>query len=312
MQISTQIFPEKEKLESFCNDAWGNLKKTIVHVEYPDSVTAEAQLTWDEWLDSANEMLLLNEKILSNVHGKIGVYGIFIRNDSSSDWIIKYIGHTTFAKTRLKNHLFTKHEKTGAKLSEVKSAIGRGKELGVSFVAIEPTELRRYVEMMLIDHLQPDWCRHGRSIVKAPIDYPVKKKIVLIACVRSQLPSRASARELFISPLFRYSLKYAETQNSDHIFILSAEYGLLELDDVIDPYDVAMLKMAKEDKLEWSTSVINQLKEHCDLEKDEFTLLAGRNYRDHIISHLRNHSIPMKNLPIGKMLNFLKSELSSH
>lgn len=182
----------------------------------------------------------------------------------------------------------------------------------MSFVAIEPTELRRYVEMMLIDHLQPDWCRHGRSIVKAPIDYPVKKKIVLIACVRSQLPSRASARELFISPLFRYSLKYAETQNSDHIFILSAEYGLLELDDVIDPYDVAMLKMAKEDKLEWSTSVINQLKEHCDLEKDEFTILAGRNYRDHIISHLRNHSIPMKNLPIGKMLNFLKSELSSH
>ena len=311
MKITKLSFPDKATLKGFWKKAWNILKQDISQVEYPDSISANNQISWDEWNDLANEMKTLNEELLGSIHNKSGVYGIFTRDNAKSKWSVKYVGHTKYAKQRIVNHLFNKHEKTGAKLSNVKSTINSGKQIGISFVEIKPAELRRYVEMMIIKKEQPDWCRHGKigAVASSKKKTITRKSVVLIACVKTQLPFRAPANELFTSPLFRYSLRYAETLNPDHIFVLSARYGLLELDDVVDPYDVAMNQKTPEEREDWCNGVLEQLREKCDLKRDEFVILAGVNYRECLIDHMKYVEIPMEGLNLGRQLYFMRIKL---
>ena len=66
------------------------------------------------------------------------------------------------------------------------------------------------------------------------------RKIVLISCVSKKLPYKAQAKQLYISPLFKKNLAYAQQLKPDAIFILSAKYGLVDLEQVIEPYDLAL------------------------------------------------------------------------
>ena len=62
-------------------------------------------------------------------------------------------------------------------------------------------------------------------------------KIVLISCVSKKLSHKSKAQELYISPLFRKNIQYAKSLNPDKIFILSAKYGLIKLEEEIEPYN---------------------------------------------------------------------------
>ena len=42
---------------------------------------------------------------------------------------------------------------------------------------------------------------------------------------------------MYISPLFQKMMAYAERLNPKGIFILSAKYGLLNPNDIIEPYE---------------------------------------------------------------------------
>jgi hypothetical protein len=66
------------------------------------------------------------------------------------------------------------------------------------------------------------------------LDY---EKNRIISCVKTKLDHTAKAKDLYISDLFRKNLAYAKKMKPDHIFILSAKYGLLGLDDRIAPYE---------------------------------------------------------------------------
>lgn len=134
--------------------------------------------------------------------------------------------------------------------------------------------------------------------------------VILISCVSKKLQSKARARELYISPLFRMNLKYAQRFSPEKVFILSAKYGLVGLDEEIEPYDVTLDKLSARERREWATKVVSQLKEHCDLKKDHFVILAGQKYRQHLLSHLKSYEVPLAGLPIGKQLQFLKRETS--
>ena len=61
------------------------------------------------------------------------------------------------------------------------------------------------------------------------------KKIVLISCVSKKLAVKSKAENLYSSVLFKYNLRYAKSLNPEKIFILSAKYGLLSLDDEVEP-----------------------------------------------------------------------------
>ncbi len=136
------------------------------------------------------------------------------------------------------------------------------------------------------------------------------RKIVLISCVSVKLSRKAKAEELYISPLFKYGLAYAKTLQPDKIYILSAKYGVLELDKIIEPYNTTLNTMSSKEIKEWSEKVLIQLKEKIDLNSDKIIFLAGDNYRKYLIPHIKNYTVPLKGLGIGKQLKFLKEKSS--
>ena len=134
------------------------------------------------------------------------------------------------------------------------------------------------------------------------------KKIVLISCVSKKLDRKSTAENIYISSLFKKNLTYAKSLNPSEIYILSAEHGILKLTDEIEPYDKTLNNMRSNEIKEWSKKVIYELKSLTDLEKDEFTFLAGEKYRKFLIPELSNVKIPMKGLKIGKQLQWLTKQ----
>lgn len=136
-------------------------------------------------------------------------------------------------------------------------------------------------------------------------------KVVLISCVSKKLHHKSKAQDLYVSPLFLKNLKYAKSLNSDKIFILSAKYGLLRLNEEIEPYDKTLNKMRSNEIKEWANSVLNQLKKVTDIEIDEFIFLAGNNYRKFLLPYLKHYKIPMLGLSIGKQLQWLSKRIKN-
>lgn len=142
------------------------------------------------------------------------------------------------------------------------------------------------------------------------------KRIVLISCVSRKGETQANAKDLYKGPLFTNSLAYGLALKPDRIFILSAHYYLLELEEIIEPYDVTLSYVAPEIKRKkpnlrvlttsetelWGKEVLKQLGEKADLKKDEFIILAGQSYVKPIASGLQNIKEPLKGFIQGKRL----------
>lgn len=131
------------------------------------------------------------------------------------------------------------------------------------------------------------------------------KTIALISCVSKKLACRATAREIYVSPLFRLNLTYAESLKPDAIYVLSAKHGLLSLGDKIAPYDLTLNTMGIAQIRAWASGVVQQLGEVADLKRDRFVFLAGDKYRKFLIPNLAHYDIPMQGLTIGRQLQFL-------
>jgi hypothetical protein len=105
-------------------------------------------------------------------------------------------------------------------------------------------------------------------------------------------------------------MKYAkDILKADKIFILSAKYGLLPLDKEIDPYNVTLINMSKEEKQRWAKTVVRQLRGECDISHDKFYILAGKNYYEDLILYLQNYEIKMEGLKIGERIQWLNAQL---
>lgn len=136
------------------------------------------------------------------------------------------------------------------------------------------------------------------------------KKIILISCCSKKLAYTAKAKDLYISTLFKSSFAYAKSLSPDKIFILSAKYGLLELDDIIEPYDETLNRKKVNELKSWSQDVLDKLSKEVDLDKDEIYFLAGDKYRKFLIPYIKNCKIPLQGLPIGKQLQYLRRQIN--
>jgi len=134
------------------------------------------------------------------------------------------------------------------------------------------------------------------------------KKILLISCVSKKRTLKSKARDLYISPLFKKSLQYALKLNPDQIFILSAKYGLVSLDEEIEPYDLTLNTMQAAEIKVWAESVIRQLSNQTNLQEDQFVFLAGEKYRRYLVQHLAHVEIPFEGLTIGRQLQRLSEQ----
>lgn len=72
-------------------------------------------------------------------------------------------------------------------------------------------------------------------------------------------------------------MQYAIQLNPHKIFILSAKFGLLRLNDYIGYYDETLNKKSVAERHIWAEQVLKQLhEESCELTKDKFIFLAGK------------------------------------
>ncbi len=133
-------------------------------------------------------------------------------------------------------------------------------------------------------------------------------RVALVSCVKQKCGAAAPARDLYVSQLFRGLRRYAET-HADIRYILSAEYGVLRPDQVVDPYERTLNTMPKRDRLAWAEKVEQQLLGLLPAGA-EVILLAGQRYREDIEPFLRKSgysvSVPLQGLQIGKQLQRLK------
>ncbi len=130
--------------------------------------------------------------------------------------------------------------------------------------------------------------------------------IVLLQCCKTKLEYKNKAKDLYVSPLFKFSLLYAKKLGPEAIHILSAKYGLLDLDSCIEPYNLTLKKMSISQRKEWSSKVAKELKQRYDLKKNVFIFLTGKSYREFLIPEITNYEIPLQGLSIGRQLQKLK------
>lgn len=77
--------------------------------------------------------------------------------------------------------------------------------------------------------------------------------LVIVPCAAAKAEVATTARELYVSPNFAHIIKGAQAEaeaterelgTPARVMILSAKHGLLELDQVVEPYDVKMNQKA--------------------------------------------------------------------
>jgi len=131
-------------------------------------------------------------------------------------------------------------------------------------------------------------------------------KVVLISCVGKKKNRICKAKDLYDSAWFIEAFRYAQSLNPDKIFILSAQYGLVDQNKEIAPYEETLNTKSDRELKTWADKVMTELKDKTSLEQDNFILLAGERYRKHLVGLLPNSETPMKGLRIGEQLKWLK------
>ena len=156
MEVSVHTGPES--LERFAKECEESLLSAILyHFKYPTS----ASLT--HW--PVDEIKKENENFLGGLRNKGNVYALWVRKDDTDSWIPVYVGQrkSENLRERLTQHLISKNSKTGSMLEAIKTAVGAGEQIGVSFIKVNPESLRLYVEETIIGLRKSDlpWNTHG-------------------------------------------------------------------------------------------------------------------------------------------------------
>ena len=113
------------------------------------------------------------------------------------------------------------------------------------------------------------------------------------------------------SQLFKKATQYICQQDYDDWFILSAKYGLLNKDSMIEPYDITLNKMNSLERKEWAKEVFDQV---LKLTPKQIDFYAGKKYREYLIPLLEQRDIvcqvPLEGKGIGEQLGFYKKQLA--
>jgi hypothetical protein len=98
--------------------------------------------------------------------------------------------------------------------------------------------------------------------------------MMIVACGAKKLDREARARDLYVGSYFKACLAYAlAIAPAKDIFILSAKYGLIGINDHIEPYD---LKMGEPGSV--TVSALSDQAGFAGLDAEEVTVLGGRSY----------------------------------
>lgn len=128
------------------------------------------------------------------------------------------------------------------------------------------------------------------------------KPLYLIACSQSKLDHAAPAAQLYTGQAFRLSMAAAMAADAD-VLILSALHGVLQPDDIIEPYNCFLGGMPTMERVIWASITAAQLRPYQDRAA---VILAGKHYAA-ACSDFTNKREPLKGLGIGQQLRVLKN-----
>lgn len=146
--------------------------------------------------------------------------------------------------------------------------------------------------------------------------------IVLISCGSKKAKEKTQAQNMYLGDLFKKSLEYAKTLTHEkNIYILSAKYGLLSLEDEIDYYNETLTYippkkkgetrvLTQQERKEWAENVLNELSKVADIQTDKFIILAGEPYIKPLRKKIKNIETPLKGKGIGERLQFFNNQIN--
>jgi len=138
-------------------------------------------------------------------------------------------------------------------------------------------------------------------------------KIVLLSCTKSKLDKPAPAKDMYSpSPMFQKTKVYGEALKTDTMFILSAKYGFFPMDKQIEPYDLTLKTMKKEEKDQWGETVKGQMsKMGVNPQSDKFVFLTGAEYMKPLESFIPAENVekPMEGKRMGERLQWLNNQI---
>jgi hypothetical protein len=127
-------------------------------------------------------------------------------------------------------------------------------------------------------------------------DYP-PGAIAFIGCSKSKRNHSCSAKDMYLGELFKKAFKYCLVNNFT-IYVLSAKYGLLSPNQIIDPYDQTLNTMSQAERRIWYDLVRTQLY-HLQVPDFLFYFFCGEKY------HLPfQGNKPLQGLSIGRQLQW--------
>lgn len=134
-------------------------------------------------------------------------------------------------------------------------------------------------------------------------------KIALISCSKEKKNYACPAYELYsASALFSLSYQYAKL-HTDKIYILSAKYGLVSENQILEPYNQTLNEMNRREQLDWAGRVLREFQRVCDIASDQFVILAGSNYYKDLVPSLSHCELPLAGLRMGERMAFLKNQM---
>lgn len=141
--------------------------------------------------------------------------------------------------------------------------------------------------------------------------------LYLVGCGKSKCPEASPARSLYTGALVRKALAYAEQEaaaSGGTILILSALHGVVELDHVLDPYDLSMGDLSAAERRAWGDRAAATIARQADLATARLVVLAGRAYADPLRPHAARADgtsaieEPMAGLGLGQRLRWLNHQ----
>lgn len=140
-------------------------------------------------------------------------------------------------------------------------------------------------------------------------------KVGLIGCSKKKQDYVCKASEMYQpSNLFKKAWNYCQRTYNKTV-ILSAKYGLLDPEREIEPYDVTLSGMSKQERMAWSHEVLQDIDDSFP-QDTVFYIHAGAKYREWLESGLENCfyecHVPLRGLGMGQQLKWYSKKLEEN
>lgn len=80
---------------------------------------------------------------------------------------------------------------------------------------------------------------------------------------------------------------------------MSAKYGLVGENQIIEPYEESLAQKTNDEKTFWAKRVAKELLNRFDPDQTRFIILAGRDYYDKLLPYLPNYALPLYGMRMG-------------